>query len=207
MRIDRIEINTFFDNLNTIYEDRHRYSLEWAFRDAQTRLDAFKADVIDKKLKRKCERCRDQNNVEAAYQGLQQRSGRILKKTKWYRRLFANMYLAINLVEILLSMALVVGLSHLSHSGASFIHSETLSFWFVVIFAFLKVAIERYHIKPRIDEWGWTLYARSTSSLKLLTLELYDQADGKTGREKGGQLTDLETVFKEFAAGWEAREA
>ncbi len=50
MSTNTLEINTFFDDLNEIYDERHRYSLEWAFEDAQNRLDTFKTDVIDKKV-------------------------------------------------------------------------------------------------------------------------------------------------------------
>ncbi len=79
----------------------------------------------------------------------------------------------LNFVEIMLSIGLVVGISKLSHSGEAFIESEMISFWFIVTFAFLKVAIERYQIKPRIDAWGgWSLYAKSAETLKELTLAI-----------------------------------
>lgn len=62
MSTNTLEINTFFDDLNEIYDERHRYSLEWAFEDAQNRLDTFKTDVIDKKkLKSKCNMCKKNN--------------------------------------------------------------------------------------------------------------------------------------------------
>lgn len=204
MSTNTIEINTFFNDLNEIYDERHRYSLEWAFEDAQNRLDAFKADVIDNKLKSKCKMCKEQSGVQEGFNGLQKQSKSILKKTKWYSRLFSNMFMILNFVEIMLSIGLVVGLSKLSHSGEALIESEMISFWFIVIFAFLKVAIERYQIKPRIDAWGWSLYAKSAETLKEMTLAINAQAEDNlvVASEMDRNSEDLESTFRDFANDW-----
>jgi len=201
MSTNTFEINTFFNDLNEIHDNRHRYSLEWAFEDAQNRLDTFKSDVIDKKLKSKCKLCKAKSGVQEGYNGLQKQSKNILKKTKWYSRLFSNMFMILNFVEIMLSIGLVVGLSKLSHSGEALIESEMISFWFIVTFAFLKVAIERYQIKPRIDAWGWSLYSKSTQTLQELTLALNEQAENDLSKV-GGKEESIEETFRDFASEW-----
>jgi len=209
MSTNKIEINSFFDELNDIHNDRHRYSLEWAFEDAQTKLDTFKTNVIDRKLKSKCSMCKEKSDMNKKFDGFQKQSKTILKKTKWYSRLFSNMFMILNFVEIMLSIGLVVGLSKLSHSGEAFIESEMISFWFVVVFAFLKVAIERYQIKPRLDAWGWNLYAKSTETLRELTIALNEQAENNLviTEVKEQDEVDLENTFRSFANNFMAVEA
>ncbi len=203
MSTNSAEINNFFKELSDIYENRHKYSLEWAFEDAQRQLDSFKAEVIDKKLKSKCKMCSEKSHVQDAFTGLQKKSKKILKKTKWYSRVFSNMFMILNFVEIILSMSLVVGLSKLSHSGEAFIESEMISFWFIMTFAFMKVAIERYQIKPRIDAWGWALYEKSSQTLLDLTLALDEEAEvrmsNQNEKNEVDERSDLEESFREFA--------
>eukprot|EP00764_Aduncisulcus_paluster_P013365 gnl/Carplike_NY0171/6785_a9335_123.p1 GENE.gnl/Carplike_NY0171/6785_a9335_123~~gnl/Carplike_NY0171/6785_a9335_123.p1 ORF type:complete len:207 (+),score=13.56 gnl/Carplike_NY0171/6785_a9335_123:223-843(+) len=203
MSTNKHEINAFFSDLNDIHANRHQYSLEWAFQDAQGRLDDFKAQVIDKKLKNKCQACKSRQNVQDSFTGLEKKSKTILKKTKWYGRLFANMFMILSFVEIMLSIGLVMGLSKLSHSGEAFIESEMISFWFITVFAFLKVAIERYQIKPRIDAWGWTLYEKSAKTLKEMTLALDEQAERSLiDIESKSSESDMEMTFRDFASDW-----
>lgn len=209
MSTNTMEINAFFNDLNEIHDNRHRYSLEWAFEDAQNRLDTFKADFIDGKLKSKCKLCKAKTEVQEGYNGLQEQSKNILKKAKWYSRLFTNMFMILSIVEIILSIGLVVGLSKLSHSGEALIESEMISFWFIVTFAFLKVAIERYQVKPRIDAWGWSLYAKSAETLREMTLALNDQAERNLPEVEAisSKDNDLDNSFRDFANEWMVVEA
>jgi len=64
------EINSFFKELSDIHENRQKYSLEWAFEDAQRQLDNFKSEVIDKKLKSKCKLCKEKTYIQDEFTGL-----------------------------------------------------------------------------------------------------------------------------------------
>ena len=175
MELKAMEIDLFFDKLSIIHEEKERYSLEWAFDEAQKKMDFFKQDVIDSKLRNKCSMCKDNTYVIDGFHGLQKFSKGIIKKNKWYARLFTNMYSVLSLVEILISFLLVMGLSELSHSSAEFIDSRGFSLIFAGTFAFLKVIIERYWVKPLVEKWGWTLYRNSIDRLREMTLLLnYD---------------------------------
>ena len=208
-------INTFFDELNEIHEKRYQYSLEWAFEDAQTKLDSFSKNTIDKKLKRQCLMCKDKVGIQENFNGLQKQSRGIIQKTKWYRRIFSNLYMVLNLVEILISIGLVLGLSHLSHSGEVLIESEMISFWFVFVFAFLKVVIEKHYIQPRMEAWGWSLYAKSAQNLREITVALSQQVidDNKTQsnvvsiEQDAESESKLENTFRTFAKDFMIAEA
>lgn len=175
MELNTRDIVSFFEGLSEIHDEKERYSLEWAFEQAQKKMDFFKKDVIDSKLRTKCSMCKNNTYVIDEFNGLQKLSSGIIKKSKWYARLFSNMYSVLSLVEILISFLLVMGLSELSHSSAAFIDSRMFSLMFAGTFAFLKVIIERYWVKPIVEKWGWKLYRNSIDRLREMTLLLnYD---------------------------------
>jgi len=170
------EINRFFEMLEEVHNEKERYSIEWAFEDAQKKIDFFKRDMIDVKLKSKCRLCPGNDDVQEGFDGLQKASKGIIRRSRWYRRIFSNMYTVLSFVEILISFLLVMGLSELSHSGAAFIDSHMFSLIFAGIFAFLKVIIERYWVSPALEKWGWILYQRTVIKLKDMTLALNYEA-------------------------------
>jgi hypothetical protein len=170
------EINSFFNEIDEIYDDRHQYNIEWAFENAQEKMDIFNEKVIDKKLKNKCFLCGKKKNMDTKFKGLQKLGKKEIKKAKRYSRIFRHVYSIITFLEIIISILLVLGLSHISHSGAEMIHSTYISLLFAVVFAFFKVVIERYFVKPRIDSLGWEMYRRSTNRLKELTVLVDEEA-------------------------------
>jgi hypothetical protein len=170
------EINSFFNEIDEIYDDRHQYNIEWAFENAQEKMDIFNEKVIDKKLKNKCFLCGKKKNMDTKFKGLQKLGKKEIKKAKRYSRIFRHVYSIITFLEIIISILLVLGLSHISHSGAEMIHSTYISLLFAVVFAFFKVVIERYFVKPRIDSLGWAMYRRSTNRLKELTVLVDEEA-------------------------------
>lgn len=176
MELRARDIDLFFDGLTEIHDEKERYSLEWAFEQGQKKMDFFKQDVIDSKLKSKCSQCKDNTYVNDGLQGLQKMSKGLIKKNKWYARLFSNMYSVLSLVEIIISFLLVMGLSEISHSSAEFIDSRMFSLIFAGTFAFLKVIIERYWVKPVVEKWGWKLYRNSIDTLREKTLTIYYNA-------------------------------
>ncbi len=176
MELRTRDIDQFFDGLRQVYDEKERYSIEWAFEDAQKKMDVFKKDIIDDKLKSKCSLCKNNSTVLNDLDGLQKISRGIIRKSKLYARLFSNMYSLLSIVEILISFLLVMGLSGISHSSAEFIDSKMFSLIFAGTFAFLKVIIERNWVKPIVEKWGWSLYERSISRLREMTLALNYEA-------------------------------
>jgi predicted DNA-binding transcriptional regulator len=49
------------------------------------------------------------------------------------------------------------------------VESEILSLSVITIFAFLKVFLERYLLKPRLEEVGWKVYLKTVNVLKDMT--------------------------------------
>lgn len=169
------EENGFFDKFEDVYENRHQYSIEWAFKDAQNKLDEFKEKTIDGKLKKKCLLCKDQSKINKKYIKFKKDSMYELKKQRWYSRLFSNSYTLLTVIEFILSIMLVLIVSEISHSSGAAVESEIFSLSVVTIFAFLKVFLERYLIKPKLEQIGWKIYLRTVNVLKSMTEEFDEQ--------------------------------
>jgi len=167
-----IEIRKYFNDFDTILEDREKYNIDWAFKDAQEKLDKFSNEIIQDKIKNKCFLCKNTSYSEEAFSKYSKTSRLLLKRQKTQARLFSNMFWFMTVIEFILSIILVVGISKISHTGEGMVDSELLGIFIVVTFAFIKVFIERFFLKPRLEEFGWQLYERSINHLKTLTLEI-----------------------------------
>lgn len=166
------EITTYFKEFDAILEDREKYNIDWAFKDAQKKLDVFNDDIIQNKIKKKCFLCKNKKHSEKAFDKYSENSLKMLKKQKMQARLFSNMFWVMTAIEFILSIILVLGISEISHTGEGMVDSEVLGLFIVVTFAFLKVFIERFLLKPRLEEFGWQLYERSIKYLRTITLEI-----------------------------------
>lgn len=167
------EMDAVFEEINDIHVNRHRYDLHWAFDDAQSKLKHFTAELWknhialqEKELEERAVLSEDLQKLNLLNQQMEQK---LKRKFKWYSYL-SNL---VTVAEMGISVLAVIGLSHLSHSGESLIHSAYLSMVFVGIMAFFKVVLERYWIKPQIDKWGWSLYLQASSRMReMITLLL-----------------------------------
>ena len=151
-----------FDN---IYNNKDKFSLEWAFGNAQ--------DIIDNTYRKLCnyENTEDCPTIEESLDNqelLSERQRKVMnfvKDSKKKHRIFAYIYHVLSMVEIILSVLLVIFISNLSHHSTAMIESQTLSVCVVVIFALFKVFIERNLLRPKIEKWGWQAYRKSYTSL------------------------------------------
>lgn len=166
-------INHSFIEFEEIYNERHKYNLEWAYNDAQEKLNSFRDNIINGRLKKKCILCSGKFDKDLAELGIQNR--KTLKKHKWYARIFSKIYSVLSLIEVALSVALVMIISNLSHTGEEMMQIEALGFWIGLTFAFLKVFIERYFLKPYIEKLGWKLYQKSFITLREYSKSINEQ--------------------------------
>jgi len=170
------ELNDIFGEFEDVLENKNKYKIEWAFKDAQVKLDTLNEDVINTKLKRECMFCKNQNKINNKFIGLRSESNELLKKQRWYSRLFSNMFALLTILEFITSIILVMAVSKISHSGENWVESQLIGLWIVTIFAFIKVFLEKYYVRPRIDHIGWSLYEKSILSLKAMLVDFNDMA-------------------------------
>jgi len=151
--------------------------------DAQEKLDNFRERTINGDLKNKCVLCKNQHVINKEYMEFKKNSNAVINKQRLYYRLFSNSYTFLTVIEIILSILLVLAVSKASHSGEKAIQSRVFSMCIVMVFAFLKVFLERCFLKPRIEQLGWKMYLKSTEVLRSLTEEFDEQIRLDLNRE------------------------
>jgi hypothetical protein len=68
------EVNNVFSKFDQVYDNRHQYNIEWAFRDAQKELDGFKEKTIEGKLKNQCSLCKNQQKINQSYKSYKKKA-------------------------------------------------------------------------------------------------------------------------------------
>jgi plasmid maintenance system killer protein len=145
-------MHKYFEEMEDVYENRHRYSIEWAYKDAQDKLDK----MIDKYSDKTALEMSEVYRLES----------KKLSRQKWYSSVFRNTLSFITVLEFLLSVILVLLVSEVSHQGEMFVSTRMFSFSVIMVFAFIKVFIEQYVLRPSIEKFGWRLYQRTIDALK-----------------------------------------
>jgi hypothetical protein len=149
----------YFEELEEVYKDRHQYSMEWAYNQAQDKLDEMLGMVADDRFLAISEKTKRAHRRE-------------LNKGKWYTRIFKNTYNLVTIFEFIMSVLLVLFVSELSHQGEAFLSTRMFSFSVVIVFAFIKVFIEHFLLRPTIEKLGWHMYNKTIKNLKTISTSL-----------------------------------
>lgn len=166
-----MEKNEFFETFDAIYENREQYNMTWAFKDAQEKLNIYKQEVVDQKIKKACGSCQRLTRV---YHHFQNKNKQMIRKQKMISSIFSHAYNLVNILEILLSVILVLVISELSHGDLIVHETKWFSFWFVIVFAFIKVFLEQLILRPKIEALGWKMYKNSVQRLKNISDDMID---------------------------------
>lgn len=167
-----MENNQFFEQFDEIYEKREQYNMSWAFKDAQDKLNEYKKEVVDNKLKKACGSCK---KLSRMYEIFKSKNLLELKKQKMISSIFSNAYNLVSILEILLSVILVLVISELSHGDLIAHGTKMFSVWVVLVFAFIKVFLEHLILRPRIEMLGWKMYKNSVDTLRGLSSDIREQ--------------------------------
>jgi len=156
-----MKFKTEISYFNSIYEQREKYDLEWAFKNAQQKIDNTYIKLCEAEKDLSCTSVKDAYNNQ---NNLNEPLKRVVKFSKESGRMysiFAYIHQILSLIEIIMSVLLVMFISNLSHQSEALIESEVLSVCVVIIFALFKVFIERKILQPKLIKWGWKAYRAS----------------------------------------------
>lgn len=170
--------NEFFEQFDDIYENKDKYNLTWAFRDAQEKLDDYRVQVIDVELKSKCILCKNKRTANKNYAELKLKSVSHRRKHRFFSSVFDNANNFLSIFEFLLSFLLVILISEISHSGEEIVLTKAFSAYVFIIFAFIKVVLEQFILRPKMEHLGWKMYKKSVNRLKGLAKDFDEQLNG-----------------------------
>lgn len=151
------ETNTKFDTLFEIYEERKKYNLHWAFKQASNLFKASAVRAEDKLLTEKEE-------YKACIIDLREKGITEIKRVSQF-------YSALNIInsvaDIVVSVALILIVTLISQYGERLLESILLTILFIAVIALTKVMLDRFFIIPKLTKWGWRNYKKVT----LFTME------------------------------------
>lgn len=159
---------------NSIYNDREKYNLSWAYSDAQDKIDETFDKVCSNEKTSCCQTLKDAINKNGNITNNQFKVVKFAKRSKMLSNVFANMQQFLSIVEIILSVLLVMVISDISHHSESLIESEILSVAVIFVFAIFKVFVERMLLQPLFENWGWKAYHASYTKLFTILEETRD---------------------------------
>ncbi|HPR97555.1 MAG TPA: hypothetical protein PK466_14585 [Thermotogota bacterium] len=171
------ELKNTFDYFDEVYSNKEKYNIAWAFKDAQGKINNIMKTSSENCRRSCCSKFENALKKGENLTSFQKFSIKAAKRTKWFSRLFENLHIILTVVEIFLSVILVIVLSNISHSTGAQLESEMMGTIVVVLFAFFKVFLERWFVKPAFDEWGWRLYRTSTRNLYNFIVETINTAE------------------------------
>ncbi|MHA2202285.1 MAG: hypothetical protein ACW991_01225 [Candidatus Hodarchaeales archaeon] len=144
---------SLFDDFEKTYQDREKYNLHWAFKQAN---EAFKFEDLKKSSStQECFRMYDE-----VAQTVQKQA---IKRVNRFSRSFSFLSHGVSLLDIIISVFLILVVTQISHIGDHLFETVLLSTLFIAFIALIKVSLDRFIIIPVIDSWGWTFYSRMIS--------------------------------------------
>jgi uncharacterized membrane protein (DUF485 family) len=90
------------------------------------------------------------------------------KKKRW----LSFMSFLLSLTDIVVSVALIVAISFISHLGQDVIGTVWIGVAFIVLVAFFKVTLDRFYILPLIRRRGWKLYRNVVRSYESIIAKI-----------------------------------
>lgn len=144
------KIDTSLKYFDDIYSNKEQYRAEWAFTDAQNKLNSFAKEY-------KCTNC--------CTKEISKRLSKKIKRNKMLNQIFAKLHLGITICETIISALFVLVVSEISHSVDVLIESQMLSLYFLMAFALIKVLFENNFIRPAFERLSWRVYHYSYNAV------------------------------------------
>ncbi|MDP0488774.1 MAG: hypothetical protein Q7K47_10110 [Fusobacterium sp. JB019] len=142
------QINSHFKHFDTMYANRYKYRQKWILEHSQEELETIIHELKDHGL------CQEKKIFLE------------LKLGKYICGFFQKISFLINLLEILISVAIVFLASNILKNLTSHIESKLLSFYFVLIFFIVKAVIDRTFVRKIFDEFNWKIFKFSYLHMK-----------------------------------------
>lgn len=149
---EKIEhMDKLFNDFSQIESNKHQHNLKWAIKKAT---DEFTYDQLKKAHK--------QNDCFGAFDEVVQvlRNDSKTKINKLSKR-FSYLSTIVSLLDIVVSVALILIVTFLSHLGDKVFSTVLISTLFIGFVALSKVSLDRFAIMPLIDNYGWRLFHKS----------------------------------------------
>ena len=166
------KFDKIFEEIEAIYNEKEKYNLKWAYKNAQESFNKAFFDIIDKNIKPEISKYKDKIQDEQILR-LKNINFKMKEKLKRRFEIFSIASSFVSFIDVIFSMFLILIISKLTNQGKNVISSATLSFLFIAFMAFSKVTINKFVISPKVKKLGWNIYKKSVEKYKKLLAILF----------------------------------
>lgn len=155
-------MSNLLNQFKQIGEEKEKYNLKWAIKSAK---ESFNFDELQKaQPKTDCFLAYDE--VVCAVRDKSK------SKIDNFSRRLSLLSTGVSLLDIIVSVALILIVTLVSHLGDKVFSSVLYSTLFIAAIALTKVTLDRFFIMPLLDGYGWRLFSRTirlarTESIKI----------------------------------------
>lgn len=170
-RIEKYE--DLFLYLDEIYEYRRRYDLHWALNEAHERMNLMVEETTEKVRSYLEEELNSEEFAKFSILSAEMAiiSEDVNRKVSHILTKFRTISFLVSLIDIIISVILIIIISHFAHLGNSLVNSIIIGFLFTGFIAFFKVTLDRFYIIPKVKEWGWKKYLKEVQITKQTLVE------------------------------------
>ncbi|EHQ36556.1 hypothetical protein [Methanoplanus limicola] len=160
--------------LDEIYDNRERYNLHWALHEAgetfKSLMDEAGTDISQSLQKHYTQEERERLKELTSKMDwvAREKEFAISRRTEYFNTI-SNL---LTRVDIIISVALIVIISEISHLGNTIFGSVILVLIFTGIVAFLKVTFDRFFIIPWIARLGWKKYLNEVEATRQILVDV-----------------------------------
>ncbi|BBE31624.1 hypothetical protein OSSY52_17650 [Tepiditoga spiralis] len=154
-----------FEEIEIIYNEKDKYNLHWAYKNAQEKFNEAFFDIMDEHIKPEISKYKDKIQDEQILR-IKKISLKMKKKLKRRFEIFSIASSFVFFIDVLFSIILILIISKLTNQGKSIINSATLSSLFIAFMAFSKITINKFLISPKVKKFGWNMYKKSINKYK-----------------------------------------
>ncbi|RZN45549.1 hypothetical protein EF808_06460 [archaeon] len=163
------------------YNERWRYDLHGTLKEAEIMFDQLFKEVETKKFQPIVDHLfcvtdkSDENSCDflaKVVSDLESIVDHERKKVELRKKRVSIISSILSFADIIISVALIVAISFVSHIGQDFIGTVWVGVAFIVLVAFFKVSLDRFYILPLIRKRGWKLYRNVVRSYESIIAKI-----------------------------------
>lgn len=197
-------VDSVLKEIEEIYEEREKYNLNWAFKNAQHKFDQLFTRILERVSGFKFD-IEEKGLLARELKRLSVRKKDIEKFVKRRFNIFSFFSFLVSFANILVSLLIVILISKLANTGETFISSVNLGALFVGFTVFLKVTLSKYIVNPRMNKWGWKKYKKAVNLFKkdlviivAASVAIYEAVQKEKGKDEILKL--IKVSLKELIA-------
>lgn len=165
-----------FNDLDLIINDHKKYNLHGVIKDTEKRFESIFTEIMESQVNPEIGAIQNKIGKKESLLDIQKVLNQIaehkVELAEKEAKKFSRLSFVVSLVDIVISIALILTITKISHFTDGAINNILFGTLFVGFVALLKVTLDRFWLIPRVDKWGWRRYSKIIKNFESLISSL-----------------------------------